>query len=158
MRMKPFFLILLFSISSFLVAPPLIADPQADFQAGSKAYKNGDFEIAFQRLYPLAEQGHALSQFLLGEMFIDGKGIKKNVPEGIKWYRKAAEQGHAKAQYQIGARYECGCGISQSNTQALEWYQKAAERGYAKAQSTLGIMVRNWQRCLARLCASVYVE
>ena len=44
----------------------------AGFEEGLAAYKQGDYETAFQEFKPLAEQGDALSQNILGEMYGHG--------------------------------------------------------------------------------------
>ena len=46
----------------------------------------------------LANQGKAEAQFMLGENYRLGKGVKKNVGLAIFWYKKAAEQGLLKAE------------------------------------------------------------
>lgn len=44
-----------------------------------------------------AEQGNAKSQLCLGEMFLHGEGIRKDVGEAKKWMTKAADQGLPEA-------------------------------------------------------------
>ena len=44
-----------------------------------------------------AEQGFALSQATLGEMYLQGVGVPKNKQEAIKCYKLATDQGHSKA-------------------------------------------------------------
>ena len=46
----------------------------------------------------LANQGEAEAQFMLGENYRLGKGVKKNAGLAIFWYKKAAEQGLLKAE------------------------------------------------------------
>ena len=71
----------------------------ADWDDGVAAYNRGDFATALQEWRPLAEQGHALAQQYLGNMYATGRGVPENDAEAVKWYRKAAEQGYAGAQY-----------------------------------------------------------
>ncbi len=40
----------------------------ADFQAGSDAYKRGDYDSALEEWRLLANQGHATAQYNLGRM------------------------------------------------------------------------------------------
>ena len=44
-----------------------------------------------------AEQGKTSAQLNLGMMYISGRGIRQNLPEGVKWLNKAADQGDATA-------------------------------------------------------------
>lgn len=51
-----------------------------------------------------AERGHAPTQFTLGEIYADGRGVPKNEEEAVKWWRAAAEQGHVNAQKKLKER------------------------------------------------------
>ena len=113
-------------------------DPQAmlgDFLNGYEAFQQGDFPSAIRMLRPLAEQGFATLQFLMGVMF----SVTNQDVEAVKWYTLAADQKHARAQNNLGSMYEDGRGVpSPSITKALELYGKAARQGLAEAQTNLG--------------------
>ena len=88
---------------------------------------------AFQLLIQAAEEGHAPSQFKLGEMYRRGKGVStQDNAIAFQWYCKAANQNHARAQYRLGIMYEHGVGVpTQDDATAVQWYRKAAnQRGY----------------------------
>ncbi len=91
----------------------LTAPAWAGFDEAEAAYELGDYETAIRELRPLAEQGHAKAQVMLGGMYASGKGVPQDYAEWVKWYRKAAEQGHAKAQNKLGLMYKDGQGVSQ---------------------------------------------
>ena len=78
----------------------------ADFQKGLDAAKRGDYATALREWEPLAEQGHAAAQTLLGVMYENGKGVPQDYAMAVKWYTLAAEQGHADAQYGLGGMYD----------------------------------------------------
>ena len=44
-----------------------------------------------------ADEGHSWSQYSVGQMYENGEGVAKNIPEAKKWYQKAAEQGYQDA-------------------------------------------------------------
>ena len=111
-----------------------------DLNKGLRAAQNGDFEIAFEIIKPLAEQGDARAKFNLGVMYNRGEGVTQDYAEAVKWYRKAAEQGNAKAQNNLGAMYDNGYGVTQDYAEAAKWFRKAAEQGIADAQNNLGVM------------------
>ena len=69
----------------------------ADLDEGMAAFKRGDSATAFLEWFTSAEQGLALAQYLVAEMYITGEGVSKNEAEAAKWFRKAAEQGDAYA-------------------------------------------------------------
>ena len=64
--------------------------------------------------------------------------IPKNVPEALKWFRKAAEQGDAKVQFLLGAIYLNGDGVPEDSTEAAKWFLEAAKQGNVLAQTLLG--------------------
>ena len=83
--------------------------------------------------------------FLLGELHIGGRGMRKNEAEGFNWYRKAAEQGYADAQLNLSLMLHKGQGTAKNEVEAVKWYRKAAEQGDAHAQNNLGLMYDNGQ-------------
>ncbi|WP_212576946.1 tetratricopeptide repeat protein, partial [Vibrio parahaemolyticus] len=68
-----------------------------------------------------AEQSDAKAQFLLGSMYVQGKGVAQDDKQAVTWFRKAAEQGDATAQYLMGMAYEDGRGVAQDDKQAVAW-------------------------------------
>jgi len=48
-----------------------------------------------------AQKGNSQSQYVLGLMYSDGLGVKKNKPEAIKWLRAASGQAYAAAHYKL---------------------------------------------------------
>ena len=96
-----------------------------------------------------AEQGHATSQFKLGEMYYLGQGVPRDYKEAFKWYRKAAEQGNFDAQIQLGVMYSNGEGVSRDYVLAYMWKnlalshlvigepEDALRKGSRKALNTL---------------------
>ncbi len=43
-----------------------------------------------------------LTNFLIGELLKDGKGIEQNLPQAIKYLLSASLQGHIEAQFMLG--------------------------------------------------------
>jgi uncharacterized protein len=104
------------------------------------AYRKGDYATALRLSRPLAEQGDAIAQYNLGNMYASGKGAPQDYAAAISWYRKAAAQGYAGAQYNLGHIYRNGQGVRQDYAAAASWYRKAAEQGDADAQYNLALM------------------
>ncbi|HHF3787758.1 TPA: tetratricopeptide repeat protein, partial [Haemophilus influenzae] len=104
--------------------------PEQQFQQGSTAYEQSDYQTAFKLWLPMAEQGDANVQFNLGVMYAKGQGVKQDDFEAVKWFRKAAEQGHAKAQAILGFSYLLGeRGVQVNKSLAKEWFGKACDNG-----------------------------
>ncbi|WP_314342962.1 tetratricopeptide repeat protein [Haemophilus parahaemolyticus] len=130
----------LLSASIFSFQSTAWADtPEQQLQQGLTAYKQSDYQTAFKLWLPLAEQGDAKAQFNLGNMYLNGRGVKQDDFEAVKWYRKAAEQGDAEAQANLGSAYTAGRGVRQDDTEAVKWVTKAAENGSAAGQFKLGV-------------------
>ena len=72
------------------------------YQRGMAAYERGDYVAALKEFRPLAEQGNADAQLMLGRMYHESKGVSQDYIEVVKWYRKAADQEQASAQYRLG--------------------------------------------------------
>ena len=70
-------------------------------------------------------------------MYRDGRGVREDDEEAVRWYRRAAEQGHAPAQTNLGWMYENGRGVRRDRVEAVRWYRLAAEQGNADAQRAL---------------------
>ena len=103
-----------------------------------QAYDDGDYKTARDLALSISDDAYA--QFFLGEMYLKGKGVDRNLDEAVNWYRKAAEQGDAPAQSELGILYYYGVGMQQDYEQAAYWNHKAAEQGDAVAQCNLGHM------------------
>ena len=101
------------------------------------ALGSADYESSIRLLRPLAEQGDAVAQFMLGSMYGEGKGVPQDHEEAVKWYRLAADQGYAAAQNNLGIRYSNGWGLPKDEAQAVAWFRRAAEQGELRAQLNL---------------------
>lgn len=113
----------------------------AGFDKGWKAYESGDYKTAIAEWTPLAEQGDVFTQFILGTMYDDGKGVAKNFKKAVKWYTLAAEQGDAEAQFYLGNMYNQKLERSVENDKtARKWNELAAEQGHGAAQNNLGFL------------------
>ena len=102
---------------------------ETQLKQGVAATEKGDFQTAFKLWLPLAEQGNAKAQFNLGLMYDNGKGVKQDDAEAVKWYRKAAEQSDASAQFNLGVSYYKGKGVKRNPSKAKEWFRKACING-----------------------------
>ncbi|MEQ3708137.1 tetratricopeptide repeat protein, partial [Tateyamaria sp.] len=114
-----------------------------DFGKGLEAAQVGDFETALREWQPLADQGNASAQVMLGWMYRTGRGVSQDNVEAAKWYRLAADQGNSNAQTSLGMMYGIGRGVPQDYSEAAKRYRLAAEQGNADAQANLGWMYDN---------------
>jgi hypothetical protein len=80
-----------------------------------------------------ASQGDVYSQFRLGQLYYEGKGVEKNDEKAAQWLLKAAQQDHSEAQYILATMYEKGAGVEQNDKEAFKWFSKAACQGHERA-------------------------
>jgi uncharacterized protein len=111
-----------------------------DTGAAYASYEKGDHATALRLARPLAEQGDARAQSLLGSIYYSGRGVPRDDLEATKWFSLAADQGDAAAQFRLGLMYSEGHGMPQDHAEAAEWYQRAANERYAQAQYNLGLL------------------
>ena len=78
-----------------LVASSSVA---ADFSAGVEAYERGDYATALREFRPLAEQGDADAQFILGIMYDNGEGVPEDYVQAYAWVNLAAASGYERAE------------------------------------------------------------
>jgi uncharacterized protein len=116
-----------------------IASPVHDATAAEVAYQKGKYETALRIARPLAEQGDARAQSLLGRMYSRGRGVPLDEAEAGNWFRSAAGRGNAGAQLTLGNMYAEGRGVPQDYAEAAKWYRLAAEQGDPQAQYNLGL-------------------
>ncbi len=114
----------------------------ADFEAGWQAHKRGDYATALKEWRPLAEQGVAHAQNVLGIMYSEGRGVPPDDAQGIRWYRRAAVQGFAPAQHHLGSMYAKGEAVPQNDVQAHLWLSLAAAQGYEPARKDRDVLAK----------------
>ncbi len=116
---------------------------RADLEAGKRAYEQGDYATAVKELRPLAEQGNAEAQALLGLMYNLGRGVLPDMGQAVKWYKAAADQGNAEGQCHLGTMYLNGAGVAKDTAQGLKLLKLSAEQGFADAYLMLSLAYMN---------------
>ncbi len=125
-------LVLLAALCLFATALP------ADFEAGLKAYKSGDYAGALKEWQPLADLGAPHAAYNVGLLYAKGQGVPKDFAKAAEYYKKAADQGISEAEYNLGVLYSNGEGVPKDEQEAMKWFLKAAEKGDTRAADSLG--------------------
>src|SRR6266849_2405467 len=86
------------------------------------------------------ESGSPRDQFLLGQAYAKGLGVRQDLAQAFVWCRRAADRGDPGAITEIGRMYAEGLGVRPNYQQALMWFQRAAGDHDAPAQNNLGLM------------------
>ncbi|WP_417454696.1 tetratricopeptide repeat protein [Kiloniella sp.] len=113
-------------------------DDKDDFLVGTNAYLDGDFSLALEFLYPLAEKGVPYAQYYMGEMFDRGLGINKNPKAAVKWFKAAYKNGVSRAGHNLAYIYFTGSAGFVDRQTALKIYHKEAKAGNSLSQVNLG--------------------
>src|SRR5215469_9200655 len=88
----------------------------SDLASAKRMYEEKEYDAALKESRPLAEQGNADAQVLVGKMYMMGQGIPRDRDLAIKWFRAAAEQGNADGQFFVGSM----C-LKQDSAQGIKW-------------------------------------
>ena len=122
--------------------PAVAADSKADktWQEAWTAYNIGQYKKTLRLLQPLATEGDARSQVLLGRCYENGLGVPQDLATAFKWYMLAAEQNDAEAQTLVAYMLRSGAGVPRDTSGYLQWMQRAAQSGYAEAQFNMALI------------------
>ena len=112
---------------------------------GSEVTAVSDFEYAKKS----AENGDPEMQGVLGVMFLNGVGVKRDVKQARKWLRTAAMNGDAYAPFYLGIVLIGGEEEPENFPEGVKYFRKAAEQGYSDAQALLAMAYRDGGKGLA---------
>lgn len=92
-----------------------------------------------------ANSGEPGAAFNLGEIYWDGRGIRKDQKLAAQWYSRALEgflkgaaNGDLESMTMAGRIYAEGGGVKANPAEALKWLVRASDRQFPKAQRLLG--------------------
>lgn len=105
----------------------------AEAEAGHTAFRDRDFDEAFEILLPLAKDGDVEAQFEVGFMYVHGRGVDRDFDTAMHWLTLAADQGHPQAQYHLALSYDIGRGVARDLVEAHKWATLALAQGYTSA-------------------------
>lgn len=64
---------------------------------GKRAFDNGDFKTAFNKLMPAAVAGNPKAEYAIGYMYYYGYGVAQDTQSGLFWIQRAADKKFAPA-------------------------------------------------------------
>ncbi len=125
-------------VATVLMAQSCRAEPPHALSDALIRYAKLDYAKAHELLSPLAGQGNAVAQEILGFMYAHGEGIQRDEAIAFHWFTLAAEAGRTEAQLELGRMYRDGVGVMPDGKAALLWFRRAAERGATEACNSVG--------------------
>ena len=121
----------------------ICSEVQADVAGGIAAYHRGDYPAALSEFRLAADQDDPFAQNVLGLMYVQGLGVKRNYQLALDWFSKAQVLGSPEAMANLARMYADGLGVTKSDTTALRYYRDAALSGFRPA---LLLMVKIYEK------------
>ncbi|MBL6455182.1 sel1 repeat family protein [Belnapia sp. T6] len=115
--------------------------PFAMFRLGRLAEQGaapGGRARAIELYAAAANGGVAQAAHNLGYLYLQGRGLPRDMAEAARWSTLAAEKGVPESQYNLALMYFRGEGVSRQPYEALQWMRRAAQNGYLPAQKAVG--------------------
>ncbi len=118
----------------FLLAPLLLAaSPASDLASAVRAFDAGDHATARAMLKPLAQDGSAVAETLLGVMAARGRGAPADPAAAAAWWLRAASRGYGPAQLALAKALAAGHGVARDEGRAWLWARLAMAAGGGSA-------------------------
>lgn len=89
-----------------------------------------------------AEEGNAMAQFNLAQMYRMGRSVKKDFTTAIKWYKMSAAQGHELSQFNLGLMYFNRQGVKRDLVKAHMWLNLSAMAGADNAVKNKNLLAK----------------
>src|SRR6266508_892877 len=126
------------TLAMTLLLQAVVTGSTSDLIEGLTRYATHDHARAIEVLRPLADQGDAVAQEVLGKIHLTGEGTTRDNVVAFKRLLQAAERGRAEAQLELGRMYRDGVGISADGNLAMYWFDRAAKQGAPDAYNAIG--------------------
>lgn len=106
-----------------------------------------DYERAFKYAKQGAETGDKYCQYIVGDLYLRGRGTLQNPEQAVRWLTQSGEQGFSMAIEELAVIFFKGFGgVPQNYENAYYWCTKGSEvwpSGLGYCQAALGDMYRN---------------
>ena len=112
--------------------------PDVAFAAFQRGYYVTALREAMKRIE--ADPNDATAMTLVGELYRDGLGLRRNLEEAARWYRLAADRGDPAGAFALGVSYLLGAGVAQNAKAAVPWLELASAAGHPGATYNLGML------------------
>ena len=122
----------------------------AQYESGLLALTEGNAQVALKLANQSFKQGFTKSALILGYMYMEGKGVRKDVTQSLAWYHKAADKGDATALSILAQLYSNGAEFPPDPGKAIALAKKAAERGSSSAMIFIGDVYLNGNQGLEK--------
>jgi len=104
------------------------------------AFSQGQFLTALSLAEQRAALGDAAAHTMVGRIYAEGLGVKRDEIVAARWYARGAELGDVEGMFAIGSMLVEGTGIEKDVDAASQMFEKAARTGHVLANYNLGLM------------------
>ncbi|HYA81582.1 MAG TPA: tetratricopeptide repeat protein [Methylocystis sp.] len=106
------------------------------------AYQRGDYHEAMREAKKRVDDNpnDAAALTLIGRMYSEGAGVKRDAKLGADYFRRAADAGDATGAYLYGATLLANAPVTSERKLAKAYLEKAAAQNYGSALNLLGEM------------------
>ncbi len=113
-------------------------EPDLAFGALQRGYYMTALREAMKRIEGGTQDAHAMT--LVGELYKDGLGVRRDLKEAARWYRLAADRGDPQGAFSLALAYLRGRGVEENRQVAIGWLEKAALTNHSGAIYNLGLL------------------
>ncbi len=109
--------------------------PLRSYELAVRLYQNRKWADAFELFRHLAESGNVLAQVAVGNMYLSGRGVDRDVSAASNWLERAAGLGNSAAKYALARVHQ----LAGKHEAAEKLFFEAAASGYFPAMYWLGV-------------------
>lgn len=137
---------MLFTIKNYRQAqeacrePAQLGDARAQHHMASLALINRDPATAAAWAVRSAGQQFAPGQLLLGNLYKEGQGVRKDHAQALKLMQQAADSGLPEALYELGIAYQQGIDSEAGSARAVLYLTQAANQGHIPSHLALATL------------------
>ena len=106
--------------------PSAPEDPNVDLVYG--AYQRGQYKTAFDLAIPRAQAGDVKAMTMLGELYSNALGIKRDYAKAVDWFKRGADGGDREAMFALAMMRIAGRGCSVDKQDGVKLLASAAMR------------------------------
>jgi TPR repeat protein len=111
------------------MSEPAAAERTAFDAASVSEMLRADPDAGIAEIRRAARRGDVGAQALLGQIYLEGRGVAVDEAEGLHWHAVAASAGNVESMNMVGRCHELGRGTPVDEALAAVWYRKAAANG-----------------------------
>lgn len=109
------------------------------YLSGTDEYEK-DYNLAREMLDQAAKANEPVAQFLLGQIYEYGTGVKVNFQKAYKYYELSADNGEKAAMLKLGDFHKKGKGVELDFKKAAKYFYKSSDLNSPRGNYALGYM------------------